>query len=83
MMVPVVMAGEVLLLVVSTEGGTQESVCRSYGEREKQGVRRERKLDSCSVREVGTAHSYGIHFFFSGDSRRQGWEHQGMAGWGR
>lgn len=35
-MVPVVTAGEVSLLVVSSVGGAQESVCRSYGKRSKE-----------------------------------------------
>lgn len=45
-MAPVVIAGEVSLPVVSSVGGNQESVCRSYGETETKGVRGKRELDS-------------------------------------
>lgn len=51
-MVLVVTAGEVSLLVVSSVGRAQESLCRSYGERESRSERGKKKLDSV-LRRLG------------------------------
>lgn len=65
-MAPVVITGEVSLIVVSSVGRTPESVQELWGKREARSERE--KKTRLPSQEVGASHSHGV-LFLSGDLR--------------